>query len=154
MTDAASLATALPLVSNEGALSVNRVWFGHAGRAIATSTKTFRARRQQGAYARDAGFVDMPEWQVWAKPQSNSTLAILLINISPEPRSLALDLKPFGTHFTARDVWSGSTASGTIVDNQYTTRTLPEHDCDFIILQTSGALDLDMFTLDARVTPV
>ena len=66
ITDNATMASILPIISNAEAIAVNQAWAGHPGRLI--------LEHQTGA--------PLPV-QVWAKPQPGGRLAVYVVNPTP-----------------------------------------------------------------------
>lgn len=93
MSSAAASARATPIVSNSRAIAVNQAWHGHAGGVVSASEQTFLAATESGAAGGNGGNQSLPLWQVYYKPLGPGKAALLLLNISPDPRDISVSLE-------------------------------------------------------------
>lgn len=62
-----------------------------------------------------------PQWQIWSKPLSTTKYALLLINLSPDPRDITVNLASLqwnmnvGPSIAVRDVWTVRSRNACVV---------------------------------------
>jgi hypothetical protein len=136
LVDPAASARAQHIVGCQKAIEVNQAWSGHAGGVISQSAETFSADVHHGAGDGGGGNASFPLWQVWAKPISTAAKALLLLNISPEPRDISVAGLAAGTMMLV-DVWTGETVNHT--GSTYTAKMVPGHGSVFLIATAVAA---------------
>jgi alpha-galactosidase len=97
LTDDAAVDSVWDIVANEEVLAISQQWAGHPGRLVRNATSSFDALTKHGCSDRRGDNQSMPEYQVWAKPQPNRTVALLVVNICDaehcaDATKLSLDL--------------------------------------------------------------
>mmetsp|Transcript_84057 Transcript_84057/g.225458 ORF Transcript_84057/g.225458 Transcript_84057/m.225458 type:complete len:497 (+) Transcript_84057:117-1607(+) len=81
-----------------------------------------------------------PVWQLWAKVRPDGEQAVLLINLSPEPRELSFalsDVGIFSSRARALDVWSGKES---VIEGRLTSQRVRPHDSIFLIVTPASQL--------------
>lgn len=123
-----------PIVTSPLALKVNQEWAGHEGGLAASAEDTFTT------HAGTTTVTTFPVWQVWHKRLpaigDRATGAVLLINLSEQPRNVTLtysDADPrFGSTVTGTDVWTGEKVNLAAKSQAF---SLAPHASRFLILQ-------------------
>jgi len=106
-----------PIISNKGALQVNKAWAGDSGRLVKNSTATFEHGSCVGAPCHPAPVQEYNAWQIFAKPMlsSHKRWAVLLVNVATEEQTIPLlpsDVSSdLGDQATATDVWTGESVT-------------------------------------------
>lgn len=77
LADAAVVEANWDIIANREVISVSQTWSGHPGYLVQSANKTFVAT----CVAWTCENHTLPEHQIWAKPQPNGTLAVLVVNI-------------------------------------------------------------------------
>ena len=99
LMDEAKLDTVWPIIANHEAIAVNQRWAGHPGFLVRAWTpagsskisgKPLHKYQWDGDVYSSAAMIDT--MQMWAKPQPNASVAILVINAGLETASYSLDL--------------------------------------------------------------
>lgn len=106
-----------PIISNTEAIAVSQSWHNHPGRLV----KAYPASPAEA------------QWQVWAKPQANGAMAVLMVSNSDDDVSANVDMSELGLPATVkvRDIWKhedAGTVTGTLK------ATLSTHDSHFVVL--------------------
>jgi alpha-galactosidase len=126
------------IIGNEAAINVNQQWAGHPGFLVWSSTETFHTLVFHGA-EKERGPTSWfaPVAQVWAKPQPNDAVAVLLLNLSNRQRTVTLELKDVGFVHGAQvmDIWTGSSIG--YVKGEYAV-ALGSHDSMFLLLKAQN----------------
>jgi len=111
-------ASTLSIVANPDVIAVNRDWGGSQGRRVA----------------------DLGETEVWAKPMSDGSAAVVLFNRTGAPTTVATTAAALGiggsSQYTVRDLWSKatSTSAGAI------SATVPAHGVVMYRVTRAGSL--------------
>ena len=91
---------------------------------------------ERGAPGRFGSYEMLPVWQLWSKPLSQSQIAVLVVNNSPDSTQVSFTLAELGLSrtVTARDVWA-HTNNGTITES-FSASVAP-HDGVFLVLTSA-----------------
>ena len=138
------MAEALPIVSNPTALAINQQFVDArrhlplAGGMVRSSTEKFSANTAHGAGSTSGPNASFPVWQVWAKPQPQGCVAVLLINLaSDQARDLSISLADLGldpaARYQATDVWSGKQLAPP-AGGQWKAEAVAPHGSEFAVL--------------------
>ena len=77
LADAAVVEANWDIIANREVIRVSQTWSGHPGYLVQSANKTFVAT----CVAWTCENHTLPEYQIWAKPQPNGALAVLVVNI-------------------------------------------------------------------------
>jgi len=138
LADQALVDSIWPIIGNAAVIAVNQRWAGHPGFLVWSSKETFQVSVTHGAEdERGPTSWRAPVAQIWAKPQSVDTMAVLLLNLSGEARRVSLRLEDVGFLSGAilTDVWSGSSIGYVKRDHSV---VLAPHDSAFLVLRQTG----------------
>ena len=140
LADAAASARAEKIVGNTVAIAISQAWSGHAGGVLSQSAENFSATTHHGAGDGAGGNTSFPVWQIWSKPLSSSKHALLLINLSPEPRDITANLAALKLDAAAaislQDVWSHARVAHS--GSSYTAKQVPGHGSSFVIAEAAS----------------
>jgi len=136
--DQALVSSIWPIIGNEAAIAINQRWAGHPGFLVFSSKETFHASVTHGAEdERGPTSWQVPVTQVWAKPQPGKAVAVLLLNLSNQKRTVTLQLRDVGLLSGAQvtNIWSGSSLG--YVEDEYSA-ALVAHDSALLVLTPHG----------------
>ena len=175
LTDDAVVDSVMDIVANEEVIAISQQWAGHPGRLVRNASASFDALTKHGCSDRRGDNQSMPEYQVWAKPQPNRSIALLVVNICdaehcPDASKLSLDLTiplseiyvaPWEEEDTAviaavpqavrvRDIW-GHSEQG-VANGSVRVKGVGGHDGAFLLL-TPTATASTASTADSTVVP-
>lgn len=123
-----------PIIGNEAAIAVNQNWVGHPGFLVWSSEETFNVLVTHGAEdERGPTSWQAPVAQIWAKPQPDKAVAVLLLNLSSEKRTVTFQFKDVDISAGAKvtDIWTGSQRGH--FQGEFTALLAP-HDSAFLFL--------------------
>lgn len=95
LSDDKVMQTVWPIIANTEVLAVSQQYSGHPGYLVLNSTNSTVVSTDHGCSGGRPSNELLPDYQVWAKPQPNNTLAVLVVSVSPSAEGV-LEL-PLGT---------------------------------------------------------
>ena len=148
LTNKQLLSAMWPLISNRRVLEINTDWAGHPGTLLAQSSKAPSNGSAVSKNPHLKHLVLRTQWQLWAKPLSGGSVAVLGINfdgyLSLEvsfhlaqipPSWWAADEAP--AKVRAVDAWTGEDLPSVLDRTRLKTKTLAPHACQMLILEAA-----------------
>eukprot|EP00039_Didymoeca_costata_P013692 m.212155 g.212155 ORF g.212155 m.212155 type:complete len:445 (-) comp15848_c0_seq8:31-1365(-) len=134
-----STKSVLDIVTNQDAINVNQDWNGDSGAPMLTSSESFVAPVNRGAYDRPGGNVTLPVWQIWAKTLSKGAKAVLIMNIEDDKsRTISFDLgslKLSGNTVKITEIFSKNSPRTMPNKGNYTSSVIQPHASEFLLIE-------------------
>eukprot|EP00036_Acanthoecidae_sp_10tr_P014824 CAMPEP_0206293884 /NCGR_PEP_ID=MMETSP0106_2-20121207/4365_1 /ASSEMBLY_ACC=CAM_ASM_000206 /TAXON_ID=81532 /ORGANISM="Acanthoeca-like sp., Strain 10tr" /LENGTH=441 /DNA_ID=CAMNT_0053724489 /DNA_START=8 /DNA_END=1333 /DNA_ORIENTATION=+ len=137
MSDESVLSSVWDIISNPETLNVSQSWQADvpfaSGRLVRNSTKFFMATVKHGYAGIRTSQELLPDYQVWSKPLSMTSVAVLVVNNAETETDITFSLAELGlpSKVFVRDIWA-RTDKGTLAGSFKA--TLPSHEGVFLKL--------------------
>jgi len=131
-----------PIVGNRMAIRVNQEYAGHPGALAAQSGASFAARARWGpARLNHSMDVELPEWQVWAKPQAEGAVAVLFINLADRAQTVSVQAVNLGISdakaYHVIDIWAQAIAHANWKESHWSFENVAPHASVFLRFEVS-----------------
>jgi len=139
LRDSKKMDSVWDIITNTEALAVSQSWAGHPGRLVAQAAQVETFQEFHNKLSRssldDTTPLQLPSWQIWAKPTATNSQAALLVNINSATQTVSLKLSDLGytssQRLKVRDIWEHKDLEVMNGDATYSA-SLAAHDSKFL----------------------